>query len=113
MHEVALAQGIVDIVTDRSGRDGFERATVVHVELGALSNVVPDALLFGFQSASVGTAAEGARLEFTHRPGTGWCLDCSAEVKVPSRVASCPMCGGVKWVVTSGEQMRVTELEVD
>ena len=113
MHEVALAQGIVDIVTDRAQRDGFERAKVVHVELGDLSNVVPDALVFGFQSASLGTPAEGARLEFSHRPGTGWCVDCAAEVKVQSRIALCPQCGGVKWVVTGGEQMRVTELEVD
>lgn len=113
MHEVALAQGIVDIVMDRSERDGFRRAKAVHVELGDLSNVMPEALAFGFESAARGTPAEGAQLHFTHRPGTGWCVDCSVEVKVQSRIALCPKCGGVKWVVTGGEQMRVTELEVD
>jgi hydrogenase nickel incorporation protein HypA/HybF len=113
MHEVALAQGIVDIVSERALRDGFQRATVVHLELGALSNVMPDALAFGFQSAGLGTPAEGARLEFAHKPGIGWCMDCAAQVEVQSRVALCPKCSGVKWVVTGGEQMRVTELEVD
>ena len=113
MHEVALAQGIVDIVTEQSRRDGFKRAKVVHVELGGLSNVMPEALVFGFESASRGTAAEGARLDFLHSPGTGWCMDCSAAVQVDSRVALCPKCSGVRWVVTGGEQMRVTELEVD
>lgn len=113
MHEVALAQSIVDIVTSHSERDGFKRAKVVHVELGGLSNVMPEALVFGFESAGRGTPAEGARLEFHHQPGTGWCVDCAAEVQVPSRVALCPRCGGVKWVVTGGEQMRVVELEVD
>ncbi|MDP1827779.1 MAG: hydrogenase maturation nickel metallochaperone HypA [Archangium sp.] len=113
MHEVALAQGIVDIVTAQSERDGFKHAKVVHIELGALANVMPEALVFGFQSASVGTAAEGARIEFIPRPGTGWCMDCSVEVEVPARVALCPKCGGVKWMVTGGEQLRVTELEVD
>lgn len=113
MHEVALAQGIVDIVTAQSRRDGFARAKVVHVELGDLSNVMPEALVFGFQSASLGTAAEGARLNLVRSPGKGWCLDCSAEIEVAARVALCPRCGGVKWVVTGGAQMRVTELEVD
>lgn len=113
MHEVALAQGIVDIVTERSVRDGFHRATVVHLELGALANVMPEALSFGFHSAGLGTPAEGARLEFAHKPGTGWCTDCSVQVEVQSRVALCPKCAGVRWVVTGGEQMRVTELEVD
>jgi hydrogenase nickel incorporation protein HypA/HybF len=113
MHEVALAQGLVDIVTDYAARDGFKRAKVVHLELGGLSNVLPEALVFGFESASRGTPAEGARLDFVHRPGTGWCTDCSAEVVVTARVSLCPKCNGTKWVVTGGEQMRVTELEVD
>ena len=113
MHEIALAQGIVDIVVEHSRRQGFKRATVVHLELGGLANVMPEALVFGFESASRGTVAHGARIEFDHRPGKGWCMDCSAEVQVASRVALCPRCRGVKWIVTGGEQMRVTELEVD
>lgn len=113
MHEVALAQGIVDIVTEQAKTGGFTRATVVHVELGALSNVLADALVFGFESAARGTAAEGARLEFAHKPGTGWCMDCATDIEVSARVALCPKCQGTKWVVTGGEQMRVLELEVD
>lgn len=113
MHEVALAQGIVDIVTEQAKAGGFTRAVVVHVELGALSSVLPDALEFGFESAARGTPAEGARLQLAHRPGTGWCPDCAAEIEVPARVALCPRCQGTKWVVTGGEQMRVLELEVD
>jgi hydrogenase nickel incorporation protein HypA/HybF len=112
MHEVSLAQAIVDIVTERSQRDAFRRATVVHVELGELSHVMPEALAFGFDSASAGTPAEGARLNLIRCPGKAWCMDCSAEVSVPSRIAACPGCGGAKLVVTGGEEMRVTELEV-
>lgn len=113
MHEVALAQGIVDIVTAQAAREGFVRARVVHVELGDLSNVLPEALAFGFESVSRGTPAEGAKLDLIRCAGKGWCMDCSAEVEVSSRVALCPRCGGMKWVVTGGEQLRVTELEVD
>jgi hydrogenase nickel incorporation protein HypA/HybF len=113
MHEVALAQGIVDIVTAQAVQQRFERAKVVHVELGDLSNVVPEALVFGFESASRGTAAEGARLDLIRCAGKGWCMDCSSEIEVRERVALCPKCGSVKWIVTGGEQMRVTELEVD
>lgn len=113
MHEVALAQGIVDIVTEQARGGGFTRAKVVHVELGALSNVLADALVFGFESAARGTVAEGATLNFVKRPGVGWCMDCAADIEVDSRVALCPKCQGTKWVVTGGEQMRVLELEVD
>ena len=113
MHEVALAQGIVDIVTAQARRDGFVRAKVVHVELGGLANVMPEALVVGFEAASRGTVAEGARLAFLHAAGKGWCMNCSSEIEVSERVALCPKCSSVKWIVTGGEQMRVTELEVD
>jgi len=86
---------------------------VVHVELGELSHVMPEALASGFEVASAGTPAEGARLDLIRVPGKAWCLDCSAEVSIPSRIAACPACGGAKVFVTGGEQMRVTELEVD
>lgn len=113
MHEVALAQGIVDIVAERATRDGFTRARVVHVEIGELSHVMPEALAFGFESASAGTPAQGATLDIIRCPGKAWCMDCSAEVQVASRAELCPTCGGAKVMVTGGEQMRVTELEVD
>jgi hydrogenase nickel incorporation protein HypA/HybF len=113
MHELALAQGIVDIVKDHASRGRFTRTKVVHLELGALSNVLPDALLFGFESVARGTVADGARLEFHHLPGKGWCMDCAADIVVNARVALCPRCQGTTWVVTGGEQMRVLELEVD
>ena len=113
MHEVALAQAIVDIVTEQALRDSFRRAKVVHVEIGELSHVMPEALLAGFESASPGTAADGARLDLIRSPGKAWCMDCSAEVQVASRIEACPACGGAKLVVTDGEQMRVLELEVE
>lgn len=113
MHEVSLAQGIVDIVSEHARRGAFARVTVVHVELGALANVVPDALLVGFDAASKGTAAEGARLAYRHVAGQGWCSDCELDIEVSSRLALCPQCAGTRWIVTGGEQMRVLELEVD
>lgn len=113
MHEVSLAQGIVDIVSEHARKGAFSRVTVVHVELGALANVLPDALAVGFDAASRGTAAEGARLEYRHTGGKGWCSDCAADIEVASRLATCPRCSGTRWIVTGGEQMRVLELEVD
>ncbi len=113
MHEVALAQSIVDIVTEQSKRAAFRRAKVVHVELGALSHVMPEALLAGFASASLDSPAQGARLHLIRRPGKAWCLECATEVALASRLAPCPLCAGAKVIITGGEQMRVAELEVD
>lgn len=113
MHELTLAQGIVDIVTDHARRDGCAHVRVVHVELGALAQVMPEALLFSFDAASRGTRAEGARIKLHHVAGKAWCAACAAGVEVESRMDVCPRCSGVELVVTGGSEMRVTELEVE
>ena len=113
MHELALAQGVVEIVTDHATRQGFTRARVVHLNIGALSSVMPEALAMGFEVAAQGTAAEGARLEFHRTPGQAWCSDCSRRGEVESRLDLCPACGGANLLVTGGDEMRVLELEVD
>jgi hydrogenase nickel incorporation protein HypA/HybF len=114
MHEVALAQGIVELVGDQARQPpGFTRVRVVHVRIGALSAVMPEALAFGFDSASRGTVAEGARLQVHEVPGEAYCVDCERRFETRSRVTNCPTCQGGKCLVMGGDEMRVSELEVD
>ncbi len=113
MHEVALAQGIVEIVSELALRERFSRVRVVRVEVGVLANVMPEALAAGFEAAALGTKAQGARLDLLPCPGRAWCLACSVDVEAPSRLATCPHCNGSQLIVSSGEQLRVLDLEVD
>jgi hydrogenase nickel incorporation protein HypA/HybF len=112
MHEVALAQSIVEIVRDHARANGADAVRVVYLRIGALANVEPEALVFGFDSAARGTEAEGARLSIERTPGTALCAGCGADVEVDSRLADCPKCGSAQLLVTGGEEFRVTELEV-
>jgi hydrogenase nickel incorporation protein HypA/HybF len=113
MHEVALAQGIVDLIIDRARVDSFRTVRVVHVVVGALSSVMPDALSFGFEAACRGTVAEGSRLEIQEVPGEGFCIECEKKFETRSRVPNCPLCDGGQVLVTGGDSLRVSELEVD
>ena len=60
MHEVALAQGILDVVLDVA--DGRPVRTV-RVRAGELLAVSEDSLRFCFELVAQGTPAAGARLE--------------------------------------------------
>jgi len=88
MHEVGLAQSIVELVRKQARAQAF--ASVKTVFLRALANVEPDALVFGFDSASRGTVAEGARLEVERSPGSAFCASCGMDVVVSSRLEDCP-----------------------
>lgn len=113
MHELALAQSIVDIVAGEARAQGFARVTRVRLAIGALSIVEPDALAFGFEAVSRGTAAEGAALDIERPAGKGLCAACGGEVGIAQRGEGCPACGSFQVMVTGGDELRVTELEVE
>ena len=113
MHEMALTESIVEIVSEEARKHGFCKIRVVRLQVGALAHVEPDALRFCFDAVSRGTAAEGATLEIIRPPGQGWCLDCAKTVTMNERFAACPECGNHHVQVTSGDELRIEELEVD
>lgn len=112
MHELALAESVVQIITRKARAAGAERISAVRLEIGALSHVSPQALRFSFDAAARGSLADGARLEIDTVPGRAWCADCAGEVEIAARGAPCPGCGGYALAVTGGEEMRVRDMEV-
>lgn len=113
MHEMALAEGVLQICEDHARRAGAAKVTAVWLEIGRLSHVEPEALAFCFDAVVRGTMADGARLEIDRAPGRAWCHGCGREVAVNSLVDACPDCGGFQLQVTGGDQMRVKEMEVN
>lgn len=113
MHEMSLAEGVMQIVEEHARGQGWSRVTVVCLEIGELAGVELDAMRFCFDVVTRGTVAEGARLEIEQPPGRGWCMVCSREVAVARAYDACPSCGGYQVQVTGGTGMRVKELEVE
>ena len=113
MHEMALTESIVEIATDAAKKQGAAKVKRVFVDVGALSHVESEALLFCFAAVSAGTIAEGAALEIDRVPGAGWCLDCGKAVAIAERFDACPECGRHHVQMTEGDELRVREIEVE
>ncbi len=113
MHEMSLAESVVEILQEEARRQAFARVRAVWLEVGGLSHCDPEALAFCFDVVTRGTLAEGARLELLRPPGQGWCLAYSQAVEVARRGDPCPLCGSYQIQVTGGDEMRIKELEVD
>jgi len=113
MHELALCQGILDVLEEQAQRHNFRRVRRVRLEIGDLSAVEPRALAFGFEAVTRGTLADGAALEIERVPGQAHCLTCETVVNLPARADPCPRCGGYRLLVTAGEAMRIKDMEVD
>jgi len=113
MHEMSLAEGILDLIEDAARREGFGKVRTVFLEIGRLSSVEPEAMAFCFDAVVRGSRADGARLEIIAVPGAGLCLDCGRETMLEAVYDPCEHCGAAPVKVTGGTEMRVRELDVE
>ena len=112
MHEMALAESMLEIVEDTARRNGAARVKVVWLELGALSHVAPEALRFCFDAVTRGGIADGAELTIVSTPGAAWCMPCGETVPLARLGDACPRCGSYQLTVAQGDAMRVREIEI-
>jgi hydrogenase nickel incorporation protein HypA/HybF len=69
MHEVTLAENVLQIVEDAARREGLRRVHAVWLEIGQIASVEPDAMRFCFDAVARDSVAEGARLEIVTTAG--------------------------------------------
>ncbi|MGW0025184.1 hydrogenase maturation nickel metallochaperone HypA/HybF [Rhodococcus sp. NPDC003383] len=108
MHELSIAQDVVETVCERAGG---RRVRSVRMVVGALCAVVPDSMYFCFELAATGTAAEGARLDLETPDGVGHCRECDADFVLTDPILLCP-CGSVDVEVRSGRELTIVSMEV-
>ena len=112
MHELSIAMSIVDMAQEEAERRGV-KIDSVHLELGLLSGVVADALLFSYEMACSGTPLEGSRLVIKEVPIEVYCPVCKAQKILPSmQWFCCPLCGTPTSEVIHGRELAITALEV-
>ena len=112
MHELSIAMSIVDMALEEAER---REVTIdaVHLELGPLSGVVAEALLFSYEMACNGTPLEGSRLVIKEVPIEVYCPACNAQKMLTSmQWFCCPDCSTPTSEVVHGKELLITALEV-
>lgn len=114
MHEFGLAVSMLEIAEAAARADGAERIDKIHLEIGALAGVVPEALDFAFLGAREGTMAAEAELAVTYLPAIAYCATCEREFELDNRfgIALCPSCDTPSADLRQGREMHVSHLEV-
>ena len=113
MHEVSIAQGLLDIAINSCTKQGYGRIDSIKVKVGKASGIVPDSLLFAFEALKSGTMADKAVLTIEEIPVSGFCKKCSKKFTVEEAyVISCPVCGSTSFDVKTGRELNIDEMEV-
>jgi len=113
MHEMSIAQNILEIVESALRENPGSRLKKVVVKAGELAAVVPESLQFCYQALTAGTPLESSELRIEVIPVRARCESCGREFRIESFFFVCPHCESAQVKVLSGQELQVSELEVE
>jgi hydrogenase nickel incorporation protein HypA/HybF len=109
VHELSVSSAIAKVVLDHAaGRP----VTSVQVRVGALRQIVPDALTFCWEIVRDQPLLEDSRLEIDRVPAVITCGECEVTSTLTDFVMLCPACDSALVTVVSGEEFLVTSIYV-
>lgn len=115
MHEMGITQEVLSAVIDASQKAGATRINSVHITVGELTEIVPDALQFAWEALTPGTFAEGAVLQIRETGGRSVCLQCGTEFDHGrfDRRCTVPECGSFATKVIVGDELSIDDVDVE
>ena len=112
MHEISICENILETLEEQAKAQAFSQVEVVRLEIGPLAGVELEALRFGFDVVMEGTLADGSTLEIIETKAEALCEQCAVTVTINQRYDGCPNCNHYPLKITSGDEMRIKDLEV-
>jgi hydrogenase nickel incorporation protein HypA/HybF len=112
MHELSLAQSLIEQVLAAAEAENAVAVLRVVVVIGPYSGVEKGAFEFAFPFAAEGTAVEGAELIIEDEPATIDCSLCHATTPADPTQLSCPRCGSDRVDIKGGHAFLVREIEL-
>ncbi len=112
MHELSIAQGILDLVRQHVPETQASQVRNVELRLGRMCGVVPESLSFCFEAVVAGSPFAQARLAIEQVPVRGVCRAYAATFEISEPVCLCPGCGSGQVRMTSGDEMHVVQIEL-
>jgi hydrogenase nickel incorporation protein HypA/HybF len=113
MHELGLAQGILDLVRQSVPEADLPAVRAVRVRVGEMAGVVADSLDFCFSAILTGTPCEKAFLAIEHVPPRASCRACRTEFSLRVPVFQCPSCGGTDVTLVAGRELDVVAVDLE
>jgi hydrogenase nickel incorporation protein HypA/HybF len=112
MHELSIAQNIVEIVSAEAAKIRSGKVLEVCVEIGVISGVDPESLKFVWDMSVKDTLVEGAVLKIQMIEPKAICLDCKQEFKVGVDF-DCPSCHSSNYEILSGRELKIRAITIE
>ena len=113
MHELSIAQSVLEAVRAEAGRRPGSRVCKVGLRVGELAGLDPEALRFGLEVLVRGTDLEALQLEIEYCPRRQRCPQCGNEFTVRDYEITCPGCGAARTECIGGDELEIAYLEIE
>ncbi len=113
MHEASIAQDLIELMLHACEGQGVRRIRTATLQLGELSGVEPQALLFAFEVISRGSLAEGCELVIERPDLRIQCPVCGHQGDLDRELMGCPQCGQTPVRVLQGRELRLVSIDVE
>ena len=113
MHEMGIANSILDSVRTEAGRFPGRHICKVGVRIGELAGVDPEAMRFCFEALVRGSDLEPLELEIDYRVRQLECQSCGRSFAATIEEVACPQCGGAASRLIAGDELELAYLEVE
>ncbi len=114
MHELSIAQSIVEVVEAKAAEHQARQVNSVRLLIGDGSGIAVDSLSFCFEMiASMEPLLTGAILLVDKVPHRARCRGCAGEFTIADFIVQCPACQQWDSEVISGTELQILEMEFD
>ena len=112
MHELSIAESILDIIRQNVPNEDLSNVRTVNMKIGAMAGVVCESLEFSFQALTAGTPLATASLSIDHVPFQIHCASCNKTLQSQFGMSICPWCSGTETRVLSGTELQVVSIDL-
>ena len=120
MHELSMAQGIINAVLDTATENNATEVTEVTVEVGRLAMINPEQLQFILGVLVENTIMDDAEIKFEEIPAEIQCYDCDfkGEAILDDKdhyapLVKCPKCDGLNVETLNGKDIVVKNIVIE
>ncbi|MEW6041842.1 MAG: hydrogenase maturation nickel metallochaperone HypA [Elusimicrobiota bacterium] len=115
MHELGLAQDLLQIILEKAEKNLLKKITKIVISVGKASGIDIEYLHHSIvEHVLPGTIAKNAEIEFIVEQLKLKCSSCNGEIsseEAKNILLNCPRCGSIKLTVLSGADVYVKNIE--
>ncbi len=112
MHELSIAQSIVEIAEEEAKKAGALSVSKIELDIGLLAGIEFAAFDFAWPEATRNTVLEHAECVINKIPGKARCGACGHLFEMKEYFELCPACGAYDHEVIRGKELKIKSIEI-